>query len=154
MSGDGRRSPGPSLSGAEAPGEPAESTSNSDALEAAVDRLTDVVEGFQRLVEVRLARARLELRERGFRTAGWIMLTALILTLVVRSTVQFMAGLSGLLNQLFPAAPWVGDLMTGLAGLVLATMVGVVVRARVRRKNLKRMRRRFEPSQRPSTEAP
>lgn len=101
-----------------------------------------------------MARARVELRERAFRGAGWVMLAALILTLVVRATIQIMAGLSGLLNQLFPAIPWVGDLMTGLAGLVLAAAVGLVVRARVRRKNLKRMRRRFESSRRPTTEAP
>ncbi len=154
MSSDVRRSPGPSATGAEAPGGPAESASNSDALEAAVGRLTDVVDGLQRLVEVRVARARVELRERAFRGAGWVMLAALILTLVVRATIQIMAGLSGLLNQLFPAIPWVGDLMTGLAGLVLAAAVGLVVRARVRRKNLKRMRRRFESSRRPTTEAP
>ena len=113
-------------------------------LEAAIARLTEVVEGFQRLVDVRLARARVEIRERTFRALAWILLAAVLITLIVRATVQVMHGISGLINELFPSLPWAGDLLTGLAGLALAAVVGLAARASVRRKGLARIRRKFE----------
>ena len=113
-------------------------------LEAAIARLTEVVEGFQRIVDVRLASARVELRERTFRALAWLLLAAVLVTLIIGATIQVMRGISGLINGLLPSWPWAGDLMTGLAGLTLAAVLGIAARAHLRRKGLARIRSKFE----------
>ena len=147
MSPDVHRDPVASPTKTETQGEPSERASKSDTLEAAVERLSEVVDGLQRLIELRLARARVEFRERLFGAAGWIVLTVLILTLVVTGAIRVMLGLSLLMQGLFPGTPWIGEVITAFAGFALAAAVGVFARARVRSKNLKRLRKRFEPSE-------
>jgi hypothetical protein len=134
--------PEATASGADSPGE---SARGSDALETAVERLTEVVDGLQRLIEVRVARARVELREKTFRSVGWLLFAALLATLVVSSSLYLLRGVSGLFASAFGSFPWAAELLTGFTGLGLALIVALVMRGRVRRRNLERMRERMDP---------
>lgn len=137
-----------------APGGSAADAQAGAAIEAAVRRLTDVVEGLRQLTEVRLSRARLEFREKLFRGIGWGLLAVFLGTLIVASTLRTVSGASGWLAARFPGDPWIGDLIGGLAGFAVAAAVAVAVRARLRRRSLDRLRSRLQPAAQPSGEAP
>lgn len=114
-----------------------------EALEAAIARLTEVVEGVHRLVEIRVARARVDFRERSFRALGWVLLVVFLVSLIVASAVFLARGFSGLMGALFQDTPWAGDLAAGIGMIMAALIISAIARSRVRHRGLEKMRSRY-----------
>jgi pilus assembly protein TadC len=108
--------------------------------------LTEIAGSLQQLLDVQVARARVEAREKAFRALGWLLVSALLLALTVIAGLYVLRGLSGLLTGVLWNVPWAGDLAAGAAGLLLALAIGLLLRARSRRRNLRRMREKFRES--------
>lgn len=152
MSDDVPRDPGASSGGATAPREPSGEDPRVDVLDAAVARLTEIAGSLRQLLDVQVARARVEVREKAFRALGWLLTSVLLLALTVIAGLYLLRGLSGLLTGVLGNAPWAGDLAAGAVGLLLALAIGLVWRAGVRRGNLRRMREKFGESPAPQPE--
>lgn len=152
MSDDVSRHPEASSADATAPREPSEEDPRADVLDAAVARLSEIAGSLQQLLDVQVARARVEVREKAFRVLGWLLVSTLLLALTVIAGLYLMRGLSGLLTGVLWNAPWAGDLAAGAAGLLLALAIGLVWRARLRRGNLRRMQEKFRESPAPQSE--
>jgi uncharacterized membrane protein YqjE len=114
--------------------------------------LTEIAGSLQQLLDVQIARARVEVRERAFRALSWLLTLVLLLALTVIAGLYLLRGLSGLLTGVLWNAPWAGDLAAGVVGLVLALAIGLAWRARVRRGNLRRMREKFSGGPAPQPE--
>jgi uncharacterized membrane protein YqjE len=114
--------------------------------------LTEIAGSLQQLLDVQVARARVEVREKAFRALGWLLLSTLLVALTVIAGLYLLRGLSGLLAGVLWNAPWAGDLAAGAVGLLLALAIGLVWRAGVRRGNLRRMREKFSGSPAPQSE--
>jgi hypothetical protein len=140
-------------SGATEAGEPSGEEPRADALDAAIARLAEIAGSLQQLLDVQVARARVEMREKAFRALGWLLVSALLLALTVIAGLYVLRGLSGLLTGLLWDVSWAGDLAAGAAGLLLALVTGLLMRARLRRRNLRRIRDKFHgPTPKPETE--
>lgn len=124
---------------------PAGQETRPDALDEAVQRLGDVASSLQQLLDVQLERARVEFRDRSFRAAGWAFLVLFLLTLAVLSASLLARGLAQLMTGAFGGLPWAGNLSAAVLLLGLAGAIAFVVRARLRRRQLRRLRRKFEP---------
>lgn len=153
MSDDVPRNPGASSEDAAEPGEPSGDEPGSDAMDATIARLTEIAGSLQQLLDVQVARARVEVREKAFRAASWLLASALVIALTVTAGLYVLRGLSGLLTGVLGNLPWAGDLAAGAAGLLLALAIGLVLRTRVRRRNLRRMREQFGEKTAAETEA-
>lgn len=152
MSDDIPRDPGASSGGADAPREPSGEGPRVDVLDAAVARLTEIAGSLQQLLDVQVARARVEVREKAFRALGWALVSVLLVALTVIAGLYLLRGLSGLLTGVLWNAPWAGDIAAGAAGLLLSLVIGLLWPARVRRRNLRRMRERFSEGPAPHPE--
>ena len=123
--------------------EPSGEGTQAEALDAVVARLAELVTGLQRLIDVQVARARVEFREKSFRALGWLLTSALLLVVAATAGVYILRGLSGLLTGALGNVSWAGDLAAGAAGLLVVLVSGLLVRARLRRRNLRLMRDKF-----------
>lgn len=119
-----------------------------DALDALVGRLAEIVTSMQQLVDVQFARARAQMRERVFDILGAALVAVLLIALTVTAGIYLLSGVSGLINALLVDLPWAGDLVAGAAGLLIVLTVGLVCRAGARRANLRRMREKFQEKDR------
>jgi hypothetical protein len=140
------RDPGASSADGAADRESSEEEPRADALEAAIARLAEIAGSLQQLLDVQVARARVEAREKAFRALGWVLVSALLLALTVIAGLYLLRGLSGLLTGLLWNVSWAGDLAAGAAGLLLALAIGLLLRARGRRRSLRRVREKFNGS--------
>jgi hypothetical protein len=134
------------------PGSTAGEESQDSALDEVIARLAKIAGSLQRLLDVRVARARVEMRERAFRAQGWLLVFALLLALTVIASLYVLRGLSGMLTGMLWNISWAGDLAAGAAGLLLALATGMMLRARLRRRNLRRIRDRFQDGPTPGLE--
>jgi uncharacterized membrane protein YqjE len=146
LSDDARSGPGASPAGDTASREPSGEAPRSEALDAAVARLAEIAGSLQQLLDVQVARARVEVREKAFRALGWLLVSVLLLALTVIAGLYLLRGLSGLLTGVLWNAPWAGDLAAGAVGLLLTLAIGLLWRAGVRRGGLRRMREKFRGS--------
>lgn len=113
-----------------------------DVLDAVVAQLTEIATGLQRLLDVQVARARVEVREKAFRALGWVAVTAFLMVLSGLAGFYLLRGLAGLLTAAL-GRPWAGDLAAAFAALAVALVTGMVLRSRLRLSGLRRMRKKF-----------
>jgi len=124
---------------------------DSDALEAAIARLTDVVDSLKRLFELRVERARVEIREKIFGIVGWLLLSILLISMIATAVPYGMRGLSGMIVA-WSGRAWAGDLAVGSLTLALVAIVGLSVLLGARRSNLSRMRAKLGDADSPGSE--
>ena len=137
----------------DAPREPPGEEPGGDALDAAIVRLTEIVGSLQQLLDVQIARARVEVRERLFQLVGWLLLSVLLVALTVVAGGYLLRGLSGLFTAVLGNLTWAGDLAAGASVLLVILIVGILARARLRRANLARVREKFDASATPQPES-
>lgn len=114
-----------------------------DVLDAVLERLTEIADSLQRLIDVQFERARAEMREKIFAVLGGILAGVLLVALTVTACIHLLRGLSGMVDAWLVGAPWAGDLVAGAAGLAIVLAAGLIFRAGARRSNLRRMRAKF-----------
>jgi hypothetical protein len=116
----------------------ADPTDGPGELAQALDELREIGARGRRLADLLVERARVGLRNSVFRLVLGAWLVLVVVTITVSAAVAVVDGLRAAIGGA-AGSPWVGDLAGGGLVLVAVWVAAVTVRARVSRRNLRRL---------------
>lgn len=115
-----------------------------EALAGLVEQVADIRAQAERLIDIRLDRARVSLRESGQRMALRLLAAGVVFTFLLAAAYFVMAGLVGAVAELADGRVWVGQLVVGLAGLVVTYAAAVTLLGRLTTRQREAITRKYE----------
>lgn len=107
-----------------------------------VAQLREIASQLRTLLDLRVDRVRVGVREAFFRLAGWMLVFAAGCVLLVFATFFLARGASGAIADA-TGLPWAGDLGGGLLILLALGALGLGAKISLRRRGMARLRRRY-----------